>query len=75
MTYVQPVAPRRPGSEEFKLWPSRFAGDHREAYSPPVGPCAGMAPHGGSAGAQPSKSNLSDAEKKRLRSLTWRGGK
>lgn len=64
MTYVPEVSPRRPGSEEFKTWPSRFAGDHREPYSPPIGPCAGMA-----------KSNLSDAEKKRLRSLTWRGGK
>lgn len=72
--YVQETAPRREGSMDYALHPSLMSGQ-RVPYAPPVGPCAGMAPHGGSAGAQPSKSNLSDAEKKRLRSLTWRGGK
>lgn len=61
-TYIPTTAPRRPGADDFKAWPSRFAGEHREVYSPPVGPCAGM-----------QKSKLNDAEKKRLRSLTWRG--
>lgn len=61
MIYKQDTAPRREGSMDYALHPSLMSGQ-RVPYQPPVGPCAGMA-----------KSNLSDAEKKRLRSLTWRG--
>lgn len=61
-SYTPATMPRRPGADDFKTWPSRFSATRYEAYSPPVGPCAGM-----------QKSRLSDIEKKRLRSLTWRG--
>lgn len=61
--YVPATAPMREGADSYKSFPSVMGGI-QVPYAPPVGPCAGMA-----------KSNLSDAEKKRLRSLTWRGGK
>lgn len=63
-TYIPAIVPRRPGADDFKAWPSRYSATHYEPYSPPIGPCAGM-----------QKSRLNDAEKKRLRSLMWRGGK
>lgn len=61
MIYVQDTAPRREGSMDYARYPSVMGG-RQVPYSPPVGPCAGM-----------QKSRLNDAEKKRLRSLTWRG--
>ena len=42
--YRTPTTPRRPGSDDFKSWPSRI-GDRYEAYSPPVGPCAKSVKH------------------------------
>ena len=63
-SYVQGTMPRRPGSDDFRDWPSRVAPDRVEPYAPPAGILSGS-----------PKSPRPETEAQRKRGVAWRYAK